>query len=164
MRWSIVEGFPNYKISDSGLIENMKGKILKPYMCNGYYRVHLYSNGKFKRFLVHRLVALHFLGEPEKDKEVNHIDGNKQNNKLENLEWITKSENQRHSYRTGLHNREKFKKLNFWDVFYIWLFKKERNYSNSKIAGFFNVSESTVSKIINNKTHNDYFRRVWNEQ
>lgn len=52
--------------------------------------------------LVHRIVATYFCDNPEHKPEVNHIDGNKSNNRASNLEWVTRSENERHAYRTGL--------------------------------------------------------------
>ncbi len=66
---------------------------------NGYVRVDL---KKGKLYLVHRLVAIHFIPNPDNKPEINHIDGNPQNNKISNLEWCTHSENIRHADRTGL--------------------------------------------------------------
>lgn len=60
---------------------------------SGYYQVNLYKNSKVKRFLVHRLVALHFICNPRLLNVVNHIDNNKLNNKASNLEWCTQKEN-----------------------------------------------------------------------
>lgn len=68
----------------------------------GYLRVALSKNGKTKRFLVHRLVAIAYIPNPENKKQVNHKDGNKQNNAVENLEWCTISENAQHAFATGL--------------------------------------------------------------
>lgn len=64
-----------------------------------YYRVTLSKNGKTKRFLVHRLVAQHFLDNPYNKPMINHIDNNGTNNKINNLEWCTASENMQHSHR-----------------------------------------------------------------
>jgi hypothetical protein len=72
-------------------------------MSNGY---HFYAfrdtNGKQKNVSVHRLIAIHFIPNPNNYKEVNHIDGNKINNHISNLEWVNKSMNMKHAYRLGL--------------------------------------------------------------
>ena len=80
---------------------------------HGYYRVELNKDGKSTSFLVHRLVASTFIPNPENKREVNHIDGNPSNNHLDNLEWVTSSENKFHAYRIGLHvvSEETRKKL-----------------------------------------------------
>lgn len=68
----------------------------------GYLGVSLYKNGVGKRFQVHRLMMIAFVPNPENKPQVNHIDGVKDNNLLENLEWNTRSENQRHAFRIGI--------------------------------------------------------------
>jgi hypothetical protein len=69
---------------------------------SGYYRVTLSKENKIKTYLVHRIVALHFIDNTENKLEVNHVDGDKQNNKADNLEWMTRSENMYHAFNTGL--------------------------------------------------------------
>jgi hypothetical protein len=74
-------------------------KIMSPEIMKlGYLRIQLFKNKDKKKILIHVLVAKHFLPFDGLDKEVNHKDGNKSNNCIENLEWVTKSENVRHSY------------------------------------------------------------------
>lgn len=68
----------------------------------GYMRIGFVVNGERKRFLVHTLVARAFLDRPEWATEVNHKDGNKENNDAENLEWSTRSKNVKHAFETGL--------------------------------------------------------------
>jgi len=100
--WKKVEGFPNYSVSSYGKVRNDNTrKLLKAYdEGNGYFRVNLYNNGKEHGCLLHRLVAEAFLPQPSKQHEVNHKDGNKENNVVENLEWVTRSENHIHRCRT----------------------------------------------------------------
>jgi hypothetical protein len=80
-----------------------KEKILMSHLSNsGYYYICL-SNDKTKKYLfVHRIVALEFINNDKLKEQVNHIDGNKINNSINNLEWLSRSENQKHAYRNGL--------------------------------------------------------------
>lgn len=102
-----------YKIrNSSGTIHYnfCKGKILKISKdINGYLHITLYKDANRKIFRVHQLVALCFIENPENKPQVNHIDGNKENNRADNLEYCTIRENHLHAYRTGLHVARKRK-------------------------------------------------------
>lgn len=106
MNWKPViynEKETNYEISDTGEVRNTKTqKLLKQQTEQGYKCCTLSIEKKPKRFRVHRLVALMFIDNPENKPYVNHIDGNRQNNKKENLEWATPSENSQHAVDAGL--------------------------------------------------------------
>ena len=104
--WKPVPVFDKYHVSNFGRFKSFhkgKTKILKPAPAlNGYLQVGLCKDNQQKNFLVHRLVALAFIPNPNGKPQINHRDGNKLNNHVSNLEWCTPSENQRHAYDTGL--------------------------------------------------------------
>jgi hypothetical protein len=93
--WRIVAGFDNYEVSNTGLIRNRStGDELRQRTDRaGYYRVNLHRDGMQKTKRIHKLVAAAFLGDPEGDREVDHIDRNRSNNNIENLRYVSKSEN-----------------------------------------------------------------------
>lgn len=68
----------------------------------GYLRVNLFKDGSYKTVKIHRLVAEAFIPNPDRKPEVNHLDGDKSNNRVENLEWSTGLENLRHAFQIGL--------------------------------------------------------------
>jgi len=97
-----IEGFEKYEVSNLGRVRNMKtGKILKPQPDkNGYLKHHLSEHNKQKHLFLHRIIATTFIDNPEGKPCVNHIDENKLNNDLSNLEWCTVRENNIHGTRT----------------------------------------------------------------
>lgn len=101
-----VEGYPNYYMDSEGnIFSNVYKKMRKliPETTKaGYLRVQLYRDGKVKKVLVHRLVALAFIPNPKDKPHVNHLDGDKTNNRVINLEWCNRSENMRHAISNGL--------------------------------------------------------------
>lgn len=93
----------NYDIAEDGTVKNLRsGLTLKP-QCNGkgYLKVYLVINGKKKSKYIHRLVAEAYIKKPRKRycDQVNHKDGNKHNNDISNLEWVTNGENQKHRHK-----------------------------------------------------------------
>ena len=97
--------FPYYKIDEDGNVWSIRNKrYLEPKIGkNGYKSVTLFLDGKRNYKLIHRLVAETFISNYENKPEVNHIDGDKLNNNVHNLEWCTRSENAQHMYEIGLH-------------------------------------------------------------
>lgn len=96
-----------YQVSNKGRVKSVKNgreKLLavRP-MHKGYLQVHISVNGKARMLRVHRLVAKAFIPNTENKQEVNHINGIKTDNRVENLEWCTPSENVRHAYESGRH-------------------------------------------------------------
>lgn len=102
-KWCPVNEFPNYQISDQGRVKsNITGQILRPRNCRGYNRVTMYKDGHRSDKFIHRLVGETFIDNPLNKKEINHIDGDKLNNSVMNLEWCTRSENIKHAFTTNL--------------------------------------------------------------
>ena len=115
-RWAPVNGYENYEVSDSGNIRNKyTDKILSSKYDRGYERVTLYNKGTRNMKQVHRLVAEAFINNPENKREVNHKDGNKENNNVENLEWVTSSENQIHKHEILGKTRTSNKRIGKFD-------------------------------------------------
>lgn len=103
--FKIIKEFPEYMVSPIGEImstKNGKKKILANRMCGDYISVCLYKNKKRHNKYVHRLVAETFLLKSEDKTQINHKDGDKLNNNIENLEWCNGSENIKHAYSAGL--------------------------------------------------------------
>lgn len=101
-----VKSLPREIICNNGSVRHLRGKILKPMIdVNGYEFVMLAYEGKQKSKFVHRLVAEAYLDRLDPAFEVNHIDGNKRNNCVSNLEWISHKQNIQHSFNTGLHKK-----------------------------------------------------------
>lgn len=92
-----------YTIRADGEVRSRFDRPIKHQICkNGYIRVELCFDGVGKKYLLHRLLAAAFIENTNGKPHVNHIDGNKSNNALDNLEWVTQSENQIHAYAIGL--------------------------------------------------------------
>lgn len=107
--WVDVKGFEGfYLISNLGRVASVRknNRILTTTILNsGYERIGLSKYGKTYSKTVHRISLLSFYGENKNKKYVNHIDGNKLNNRLDNLEWCTQSDNLKHSYKIGTHKK-----------------------------------------------------------
>ena len=108
-----IEGFENYEVSNLGKVRNIKsGRILKPFLHRDGYLVHgLYENNKRKNLFLHRIMAIAFIDNPEEKPKVNHIDENKLNNDLSNLEWCTVRENNIHGTRIKRIAEKNFEKV-----------------------------------------------------
>lgn len=160
--WKDIKGFEHYEVSSIGNVRSkertsyfinngkpinrlVKSFILKPSIACGYKRVALYKNNVPFEYKIHRLVAETFISNPENKEQVNHIDGNKTNNHVSNLEWVTRSENTIHAVKNGL-AAMKFDKF---DILHMKALRQS-GVKVKEIAKIFNGSVSYVGEILNN--------------
>lgn len=108
--WRVIEKAINYEISNYGRVRNKNtNKILKPTLNSGYLAISLRINNKTTTAFAHRLVATTFVVCPDETYVVNHKDGIKTNNNVENLEWVSLSENGKHAFSLGLNKGRQIK-------------------------------------------------------
>lgn len=142
-----LDGYIDYRISSNGNIWSFKAgrHLMKIHIdSKGYKSIRLCENGKSKLHRVHRLLAIAFKPNPNNHPCINHIDGNKLNNHLSNLEWCTYGKNNTHAYRNGL-KAVVGRKLNSLQVSIIkHLFF---NINDRKISNIFNVTRETIRDI-----------------
>ena len=154
-KWEDISGLSGiYQVSNNGLVKReLTGKILKPFLIQGYPTVDL----RDKNYSVHRLVAIQFKENPENKPQVNHIDCIKTNNNEWNLEWATGSENAKHAVANGLFHpllpgEDSYSaKLNNIQVFEIRA-KYAIVKSSRKLAREYGVTKSTILRILNGES------------
>lgn len=173
--WVDIVGFEGlYQISNLGRIKTLQRiksicnevdhvvsseKILLPRKNRyGYLRISFFKNPLgAKEFTMHRLMAIHFIPNPENKPEVNHINGIKDDNRLENLEWCTAKENAVHARAFGLREntygeKSKKSKLTEFQVRLIKrIYRRYGRFNMAKLSRKLNVSETTVSYVLKNK-------------
>ena len=158
--WISISGYDGvYEISNDGHARRTKtGRILANIVGeNGYVRVHLCSNGQRRKILMHRLVAIHFVPNPENKPEVNHEDGNKQNNYYKNLTWSTGLENKRHARENNLTckgERNVKNKLTSEQVNELRKLYEYRTLTQKQLGEKYGIGQSTISAIIRKKLWN----------
>lgn len=169
--WKPVKGFEGlYECSSLGMfrapekVENTtrrncvrKAKMLKTiHESNGYLQIRLRSNGKEKAHLSHRLIATTFIPLVDGKNFVNHINGIKDDNRVENLEWVTKSENCIHSFKIGLQSNkgEQHPRAKITDTIVRQIRGKyiPNVYGCHRLAKEFGMSKSNILDIINHRT------------
>ncbi|MFD6509331.1 NUMOD4 motif-containing HNH endonuclease [Bacillus sp. NPDC060175] len=164
--WKDIQGFEGrYQVSNLGRVRSIdridavgrkkKGQVLKAYKdLKKYTRVYIYLNeGYGQKRPVHQMVARAFVPNPEDKPEINHIDGNKDNNMASNLEWCTSSENTIHAFKNGLATtvgeKHRATKITEEDALFIRNNYKPRDkeYGATALAGKFGLSRATVENI-----------------
>lgn len=156
----IFLGYQGYQISNKGRIKSIKKhEIIMKQRLNkgGYLKLELRKNGKTVSVLVHRLVALAFIPNPENKPQINHKNSIRTDNKIENLEWCTQSENNKYAYCYG--NREK--KLYFDNRVLINQYDLKGNFIKqwlgaSNIEKELNISNSSIIRCCKNKSKTAY--------
>lgn len=136
---------------DGRIYSKPKRKFLKSHLTKaGYLRVKIGTRG----YLLHRLIAIHFIPNPENKPEVNHRDGDKQNYAIDNLEWVTPHENSLHSYAAGLQSKKGSK--NVKAILNEDRIKEIRSseYSRRDLAHKYGVSLNTIHDILAKRTWN----------
>ena len=165
--WNFCKENNNYVAIDSGHIlrvrTNQKSKtgnlIIKhsTKLLNGsedkygYRTIRMMVDGKKRHIKAHRLVANAFIPNPENKSEVNHINGIKLDNRVSNLEWNTRTENNRHAINTGLlgvGNKSKHTKIFTWDYVTIYSLQVNCGYEVQEIADMYNVSKAPIEKVL----------------
>lgn len=166
--WKDIEGYEGYyQVSNfgrirsldrevryvGGWVSNRKGKLLKSIKrCDGYLSITLKRDGKGKGFLVHRLVAQLFIANKENKPQVNHINGIKDDNRVENLEWVTPLQNTQHAVDNKLNCfGERHRKAKLTEKQVIEIRENYRDKSQQEIADMYNVAQTTISMIRNGK-------------
>lgn len=153
MRKGIFYDLSDYTITENGdVINKHNNRHVKPRANNkGYLRVSICG----KMYFVHRLVAQTYIPNPDNKSQVNHKDGNKLNNNVSNLEWVSNSENKKHAIDHGLIPKGEecsWAKLSREDVMYI---RNRTNESISELAQKFNVSRNTIQDVIHYRCWKD---------
>ena len=156
--WKDIYGYESiYKISNFGtIIRTSNNKCIKSFITEkGYVKIRLHKNGKCSKFLVHRLLMIAFVDKPINKHDVNHMNGIKTDNRLDNLEWCTRQENIIHSFKNGLSIRSKNagkKQIRVIDLSNSFVYN-----SISELADKLNMSKSTLTRKIKNQKINYSF-------
>jgi hypothetical protein len=152
--------YEGYSVNEHGDVFSTKfNKVRKLKQANlgdGYLQINISNNNKVKAIAVHRLVAETFIPNPQKKIDVNHKNGIKSDNRVENLEWNTRKENMKHAFSIGLLNPSNGKdngnsKLIEQQVLEIRELYKIKKYNQRELGEIFGVHQYTISLIVNKK-------------
>ena len=162
-RYTVTDDGKVFSLSYGGTGKKHELKLL-PEKKSEYIHVNLYYNKKLHRIPVHRLVAMAFIPNPENKAQVNHINGIKYDNRVENLEWVTPRENTIHAIRTNLITRQSgdnspSHKINSETAHAICKLLESRQYGITEISNMLSISPSIVSNILHRKAWTDVSKK-----
>jgi|LakMenE18May11ns_1017448.scaffolds.fasta_scaffold9959546_42 hypothetical protein len=171
--WIDIKGYEGqYQISNLGRVKSLEREVLRPLNSytiptkilkhgknkKGYEYVNLCKYSKVKLNVIHRLVAIHFIPNTENKATVNHKNGIKIDNRVENLEWNTVSENTKHAHKNGLSNISELNRQMSRDRLYKKVIHTETNKifnSVQSAAEFFKINKQNLSSKLNGKKKNN---------
>jgi hypothetical protein len=145
----------DYEINPEGIVRRISTKRVKKSFerSDGYIGIQLYkSKTEIKNFQLHRLIAIAFIDNPNNKGFINHIDSNRKNNSLDNLEWVTCQENVKHGYKFGYAfnkgSRNGFSRLNETQVLEIRKKRMKNKLTYKELAKMYNISSGCIAGII----------------
>ena len=161
-KWKDIKGYEgHYRINNHGEVFSVKkNKIMKPEIMRlGYLRIQLSKNGISRKILIHKIVATHFIDNPLQKNEINHIDEIKNNNKSENLEWVTHPENM----ISGTVQKRRIKSIDIESMSKkVYQYDKKGNlikiWKSINEARRFGYSSGNISMFCNGKYPHKYYR------
>lgn len=147
--WKDIKGYEGYYwINQLGQVKRIDAnKLLSPGKSNGYNLVYLWKNGEGRGVSIHRLLAETFIPNPENKAEVNHINGIRGDDRLDNLEWVTRDENMAHASRLELFPSGEQCHLSKLNELQVRVIRKSPDLTQRELGKIFGVSHNNIGMI-----------------